>query len=142
MIFNCISDVPQLIIIIGLATFFTLRKKQPILYARMTFYVVGYVQVFLTIKLLFAILVQISYAKNLIVQYWIIDYAFIQSLPTKRDPLYVFYLLSSFACLICCQLWKQAKWIDIYDKTCLVKNRSFCKSTLQHYFENCSKHKS
>lgn len=67
MIFNCISDVPQLIIIIGLATFFTLRKKQPILYARMTFYVVGYVQVFLTIKLLFAILVQISYAKNLIV---------------------------------------------------------------------------
>ena len=64
MVFNSISDVPQLIMIIGLATFFTLRKKQPILFGKMTYRVVDYIQVFLTLKLLFANLAQLKYVED------------------------------------------------------------------------------
>jgi hypothetical protein len=50
--------------IIGLATFFTLRKKNPILYGKITYYVVQYIQIFLTLKLLFANLAQLTYIKQ------------------------------------------------------------------------------
>lgn len=43
MVFNSISDVPQLIMIIGLATFFTVRKKNPVLFGKITYYVVQYI---------------------------------------------------------------------------------------------------
>jgi hypothetical protein len=67
-----------------------------------------------------------------------VNYVFIQSLPDRRDPLFFFYMLSSFACLLSCQLWKQAKWIDIHDKTSMLRNRGACQSKLTHYFEKCS----
>jgi hypothetical protein len=58
--YNSLSDVPQLVIIMLLSSFFGIRKRYPIMYGQSIFFIAYYVQFALTLKVMYGILSSIE----------------------------------------------------------------------------------
>ena len=64
MAFNSCSDIPALFMILLLFAFYAYRKKYSIIYREYSFFVIYFIQVNLTLKVIFSSLIKIDFIRE------------------------------------------------------------------------------
>lgn len=64
MAFNSCSDIPALFMILLLFAFYAYRKKYSIVYREYSFFVIYFIQVNLTLKVIFSSLIKIDFIRE------------------------------------------------------------------------------
>lgn len=130
--FNSVSSIPGLMMIIGLLSFYEIRKNFSRAYRIFSFFVLYWVQIVMICKLAVEILLKVESINarihmhkdsELKVQVTILQILFGRLHTTEEirsgsiSYTSYYWLLTTIMCIYCAQGWKSCKWLEIRDKT-------------------------
>ena len=145
--FNGLFDLPQLLFILLTLGAYAFRRRYYAAYGLSNFALASYIQLALTVKLLYGIVIRIEFVTMLMREHeatsgYVLFCRIVfgdhfrdaQDTVPEYQSRQLAYYTSIFMCIYFCQVWKQAKCKDIKERTsCMGDDVDFVTRALHYY---------